>query len=122
MHGRLDRHLALLLFDYAIDGRIPALPAPKQQEKLLAPLKRYFELEGWSVDPNSAATRPLSVSKINSKIVAGVYPALLDENYAENSLRLATRPGEHAVAIPDFALVRDLPAVHRRMTTGKPLA
>lgn len=122
VHGRLDRHLALALFDYSIDGSIPALPGIKRQEELLDPLKRYFELEGWSVDPNNSASRPLSVSNIDSKIVAGAYPALLDVGYAADSLRLVTHPGERAVAIPDFALVRDLPAVHRHMISGVPLA
>lgn len=122
VHGRLDRHLALALFDYSIDGSIPALPGIKRQEELLDPLKRYFELEGWSVDPNNSASRPLSVSNIDSEIVAGAYPALLDEGYAADSLRLVTHPGERAVAIPDFALVRDLPAVHRHMISGVPLA
>lgn len=122
VHGRLDRHLALDLFDYSVEGRIPALPVMAQQQELLDPLKRYFELEGWSVDPNSSTSRPLSVSNANSKIVAGAYPALLDTGYAAESLHLVTRPGERAVAIPDFALVRDLPAVHRHMISGVPLA
>ncbi|MGW5108087.1 DEAD/DEAH box helicase [Nocardia sp. NPDC004123] len=122
MHGRLDRHLALSLFDYSIGGAIPALPEIERQEKLLDPLKRYFQLEGWSVDSNGPASRPLSVSDGNSNVVVGAYPALLDEGYALESLRLSTNLGERAVAIPDFALVRDLPAVHRHVISGAPLA
>ncbi|MET8429730.1 DEAD/DEAH box helicase [Nocardia sp. NPDC004860] len=122
MHGRLDRHLALSLFDYSIDGAIPALPEMKRQEKLLDPLKRYFQLEGWSVGSNRSESRPLSLSDGNSNVVVGAYPALLDEDYALKSLRLSANPGERAVAIPDFALVRDLPAVHRHVISGAPLA
>ncbi|WP_109529968.1 DEAD/DEAH box helicase [Nocardia aurea] len=122
LHGRLDRHLALSLFEYSIEGRVPELPTIGQQKELLAPLRRYFELEGYTVDPEVDKFRPLSVSNNSLRIVAGAYPALLDHACAEDSLRLASRPGERAVAIPDFALVRDLPAVHRHMVTGVPLA
>ncbi|MBY6687212.1 DEAD/DEAH box helicase [Rhodococcus sp. BP-149] len=118
IHSRLDRHLALNLFNYAIDATPPGLLQPEKQAELLAPLKRFFELDGWSAAADRMNERPLVISKDNSKFVVGVYPSLLDQGYAKTTMALAPRPGERAVAIPDFAIVRDLPAVYRNIVRG----
>ncbi|WP_032389486.1 DEAD/DEAH box helicase [Rhodococcoides fascians] len=121
IHSRLDRHLALSLFDYAIKGTVPGLLGSEHQEELLAPLRRFFELDGWSASTDRSRERPMAVSKSGAKFLVGVYPSLLDQASARTSLGLAPRSGERAVAIPDFAILRDLPAVHRHIVSGTPL-
>jgi ATP-dependent helicase YprA (DUF1998 family) len=122
IHGRLDRHLALSLFHYAIDGIVPGLLGLEKQEELLAPLRRFFELDGWSASSAPSSERPLTVAKSGAEFVVGVYPSLLDQASAGASLGLTARSGERLVGIPDFAVVRDLPAVHRHIVSGTPLS
>ncbi|NIL81089.1 DEAD/DEAH box helicase [Rhodococcoides kroppenstedtii] len=121
IHSRLDRRLALILFNYAVNATPPDLVPPEKQAELLAPLRRFFELDGWSAVQSQSVGRPLVVSKDSSKLVVGVYPSLLDKDYAETTSALAPRSGERAVAIPDFAVARDLPAVHQHIIYGTSL-
>lgn len=71
-HAKLDGQLAAQLLRYLIDNQLPEIPPTNLQTKLLNPLKRWFELEGWIVNNISQAL--LTVGRNNLTI--SFYPAL----------------------------------------------
>ncbi|EME23885.1 DEAD/DEAH box helicase [Rhodococcus qingshengii] len=117
LHTLLDRHLALVLLDHALEGAVPAMP---DQAPLLRPLARYLELEGWQLRHDSFPDQALMVQKENVRRTVVVYPALLDESHVRTISHIDTRSDERITFIPDYAAARDLPAVYRNVAHGTP--
>jgi len=125
LHGRLDRRLAHCLLAYMRRGTIPTIGTVGSQAEVLAPLKRFLELEGWKVASESAVDRPLVAESPTHKCVAiGVCPAFLALDSALVSHPMQTRNGESRIILPDYLVQRDLPSAYqivcgnRRMQTS----
>lgn len=109
-HSKLDRHLAAHLLRYLMYGELPPILQVKQQRQVLDPLRRFFELEGWSVRGDAAI--PLIVSKGQQVIRVGLYPALLNPASArfEHPLKGTAR------LVSEYTVLRDLPLAYRQVT------
>src|SRR6478736_998509 len=115
LHGRLDRHLALALLQYAQAGEIPAIATVAGQRETLRPLSRFLELEGWQVDCTLDEV-PLRATGPSQQVVnIGTCPALLEHGEAQRThpLRLGSQP---FVILPDYLVAHDLPSAYRVAT------
>jgi hypothetical protein len=111
LHDRLDRRLALDLLQYARLGRMPVPARPDVQLQTLAPLARYLELEGLSVQPSGIPTAPLIVTTLSGEgILLGTHPALLRTDEAERIHVLAAGRGRRYVLLPDYLVEQDIPS------------
>ncbi|MBS1853929.1 MAG: DEAD/DEAH box helicase [Acidobacteria bacterium] len=117
-HPRLDRRLGLKLLRYARFGEIPVFEGTVEQAKLLEPLARYIELEGWKVRRAGQkdgvvvpllATPPLG----GTEALVGTYPALVTSAEAAARHSLRTKFGRVAVLLPDYLVEQDLPSAYQ---------
>lgn len=76
VHGILDRHAALQLLDWGINGNIASPIEIEQQQKMLYPLKGILGKSGFSVN---VGTKSISISKGNRESILTVYPAMWRE-------------------------------------------
>lgn len=109
-HGSLDRRLATQVLRHLMFGEVPMVPPFEVQRRILAPLQRFLELEGWEVERNQDEA-PLSVQWSGQQILIGVYPALLDLHASGFSHPLAGG----GVLLRDYVVVRDLPAAYAEL-------
>lgn len=113
LHGRLDRRLALQLIRYFRTGEVPAVASSSEQTRMLRPLARYLELEGWTtVTDASGALRcdgPRSMT-------VGIFPALLASDAAETRHPTVAPSDAPRVILPDYLLEHDLPSAYQRAT------
>lgn len=113
LHGRLDRRLALHLLRYFRTGAVPPFASAVGQARVLRPLARFLELEGWTttVDPSGAlrcdGRRAMTV---------GVYPALLASDTAEIDHPTVAPNGAPRVILPDYLVEHDLPSAYQQAT------
>ncbi len=106
-HAALDRRLAAHILRYLMNGELPTLPPIAEQRRLLKPLQRFFELEGWECTDKHNDT-PLSI-RGNGRIVAiGIYPALLNPTSPVFNHPLQKR----GVLLSDYVITRDLPLAY----------
>lgn len=121
-HEHLDRFLAAHLLRYARTNALPSCATSADQDLLLAPLSRFFELEGFDVQREAdikGVSVPLLVSHTGSgkRVAIGVFPALLDPNSGDFDhplLKLEdTAPDVTVVLLRDFIVARDLPSAYR---------
>src|SRR5690606_8996022 len=114
LHGRLDRRLAADLLRYARHDELPAIQGAEQQASTLGPLRRFLELEGWTVASEPAASRPLIATSTDGRsVVVGTYPALLSGGEAEANHPVSARSSESRVLLPNYVVERDLPAAYQ---------
>lgn len=115
-HATLDRHLAAQVLRHLMYGEAPE-PAPvEEQRQILAPLRRFLELEGWEVEQGREGA-PLLVRSGARQVAVGVFPALLDPGAPEFAHPLAAS----GVLLRDYVVARDLPAAYDelRRTVGR---
>lgn len=113
LHARLDRRLALQLLRFFRTGAVPPFAPADEQARILRPLARFLELEGWTTTPEAGGA--LRCNKPRSMTV-GVYPAFLASDFAE-----ADHPGVPSldvprVLLPDYLVEHDLPSAYQRAT------
>lgn len=114
LHGRLDRRLAAALLRYARRGDHPAIEAPELQVRTLGPLRRFLELEGWTVSAGATADRPLAAtSSSGRRVVVGTHPALLAADEAGRLHLAVAGASEVRVLLPDYVVERDLPSAYQ---------
>ncbi|BCM94151.1 hypothetical protein IAD21_06054 [Abditibacteriota bacterium] len=118
-HEQLDRFTAASLLRYARWNTLPTVPSLQEQITLLAPLKRYFELEGFTTQTGVTVAGiqvPLVVQPRGKgqRVVVGVFPALVnvdDDSFHHPLLMLST--DNCVVPLPDYVLTRDLPTSYQ---------
>lgn len=113
LHGRLDRRLALRLLRFFRTGAAPPFASPMEQARVLRPLARFLELEGWTTTTDSTGALHCAGA---SSMTIGVYPALLSSDIAETD-HPTPRAGTRRVLLPDYLVEHDLPSAYQ-MATG----
>ena len=113
LHGRLDRRLALLLLRYFRTGEVPPFASKVEQSRVLRPMARFLELEGWTTV--SDASGALRCDGPHSMTV-GIYPALLASDVAETSHPTVAPSEAPRVILPDYLVEHDLPSAYQRAT------
>jgi hypothetical protein len=125
-HERLDRKLAAQLIAYAGQGRIPQVAPHRIQMEQLTALRRYLELEGWTIEPTSRIDDidvPLVVrggAELDRRrlVVVGTYPALLDRagpSFSHPLLMLREGPERTVVLLNDYVVAPDLPTAYHAL-------
>lgn len=104
-HVSLDRHLAAQVLRHIMYGAAPEVAPVTEQRRQLVALRRFLELEGWEIAPDSAGA-PLVAGWGGRQVVVGTYPALLDPQDQGFSHPL----GAGALLLRDYVVARDLPA------------
>lgn len=113
LHGRLDRRLALQLLRYFRTGEVPAFPSPSEQTRVLRPLARFLELEGWTTEADTSGALRCEGP---SSMTIGIYPALLANDIAETSHLTVAPSDAPRVILPDYLVEHDLPSAYQRAT------
>jgi len=113
LHSRLDRRLALQLLRFFRTGAVPPFSSAAEQARTLRPLKRFLELEGWSIDTDSSGALRCNGPR---KMTVGVYPALLASDSAEKTHPTVSPGDAPRVLLPDYLVERDLPSAYQRAT------
>jgi ATP-dependent helicase YprA (DUF1998 family) len=109
-HESLDRYLALDLLRYIQAGDLPRTLTIENQRRVLDPLKRILELEGWVITQLPAAA---FVAKYEDQsYVLAAIPALIDPDSIANQFRNGT------LLFSTYDLQRDLPGAFSRLTRG----
>ncbi|MEI8166164.1 MAG: Zn-binding domain-containing protein, partial [Chloroflexales bacterium] len=106
-HSSLDRHLAAQVLRHVMYGTTPEVAPVAEQRRQLTALRRFLELEGWEITPESADA-PLIAGWGGHQIVVGTYPSLLDPQAPGFSHPL----GVGALLLRDYVVARDLPAAY----------
>lgn len=113
LHGRLDRRLALQLLRFFRMGAVPPFASAAEQARVLRPLARFLELEGWTTATDSTGALRCDGSR---SMTIGVYPALLANDGVESN-HPTVAPRERArVILPDYLVEHDLPSAYQRAT------
>jgi ATP-dependent helicase YprA (DUF1998 family) len=111
MHSRLDRRLARQLLRYFRAGAAPPFASASEQARILRPLKRFLELEGWTMATDSSGA--LRCDGPRATTIA-VYPALLASDAAEAAHPTASPTDAPRVLMPDYLVEHDLPSAYQR--------
>jgi Lhr-like helicase len=110
LHGRLDRRLALQLLRYFRTGAIPPFPSAAEQTRVLRPLARFLELEGWTTTTLSdGALRCVGPRSMT----VGVFPSLIESDVAEISHPTVASSDAPRVILPDYLVEHDLPSAYQ---------
>lgn len=110
-HAALDRRLAAHMLRHLMYGELPPVPSVAEQRRLLKPLQRFFELEGWECT-DTHNDIPLSIRGDGRIAALGVYPALLNAASPAFNHPLHKR----AVLLSDYTVTRDLPLAYAEST------
>lgn len=113
LHGRLDRRLALQLLRYFRTGSVPSFASAAEQARVLRPLARFLELEGWNTAADASGA--LRCEGLRSMTV-GIYPALLSSSAAESTHPVVALSNSPRVILPDYLVEHDLPSAYQRAT------
>jgi hypothetical protein len=122
LHSRLDRRLALQLLRFFRTGAVPPFASAAEHTRVLRPLARFLELEGWTTATDSSGA--LRCDGQHSMTV-GVYPALLAREAAEATHPTASPSDAPRVILPDYLVEHDLPSAYQRaagLTAGSSAA
>jgi hypothetical protein len=113
LHSRLDRRLALQLLRYFRTSEVPPFASPSEQARVLRPLARFLELEGWTTATDSSGALRCNGPR---SMTVGIYPALLASDVAE-ACHPTVAPSEGPRTIlPDYLVEHDLPSAYQRAT------
>jgi len=112
-HARLDRRLALQLLRYFRTGAVPPFASPAEQTRILRPLTRFLELEGWSAAPDSTGAMRFTGPRA---MTVAVYPALLARDAADANHPTEPPDDERRVLLPDYLVDHDLPSAYQQAT------
>src|SRR5205085_3860273 len=105
LHARLDRRLAVTMLEYLRAGTEPAIPNAQVQTETLSPLRRFLELEGWEVNSDAAASRPLVAKHSSGRtVVVGTHPCLMIGDVALATHSVALNANETLVLLPDYVV------------------
>jgi ATP-dependent helicase YprA (DUF1998 family) len=113
LHGRLDRRLALHLLRFFRAGVVPPFASAAEQARLLRPLARFLELEGWTTTSDSSGSLRCSGPR---SMTVGTYPALLYGEVAEADHPSTRRSDAPRILLPDYLVEHDLPSAYQRAT------
>src|SRR5690606_23622425 len=113
LHGRLDRRLALQLLRYFRTGEVPAFASTSEQARMLRPLARFLELEGWTTASDSSGALRCDGPR---SVTVALYPALLASDFAEASHPTIAESDARRVLLPDYLVEHDLPSAYQRAT------
>lgn len=113
LHGRLDRRLALQLIRFFRAGERPAFASAAEQQRILRPLSRFLELEGWTTTTDE--TGALRCTGPRSMTIA-IFPALLSSGAAQSDHPTIGPQGSPRVILPDYVVEHDLPSAYQRAT------
>lgn len=112
LHGRLDRRLALQLLRYFRTGAVPPYASAAEQARVIRPLARFLELEGWTTSTDESGSLHCAGPRA---LTVGVYPALLSSEAAEAD-RVSSLGNALSVMLPDYLVEHDLPSAYQRAT------
>lgn len=113
LHGRLDRRLALQLLRYFRTGEVPAFASTSEQARVLRPLARFLELEGWATASDASGALRCDGPRT---MTVGIYPALIASEHAETSHPTVALGDAPRVILPDYLVEHDLPSAYQRAT------
>jgi len=113
LHGRLDRRIALQLLRFFRTGAVSPFASAADQARVLRPLARFLELEGWTTMTDSSGALRCDGPR---SMTVGVYPALLVSEVAETAHPTASPSDAPRVILPDYLVEHDLPSAYQRAT------
>jgi Lhr-like helicase len=113
LHGRLDRRLAIQLLRFFRTGEVPPFASAVEQARVLRPLSRFLELEGWTTATDSSGALRCDGPR---SMTVGVYPALLASGSAEAGHPTVAPSDARRVILPDYLVEHDLPSAYQRAT------
>jgi hypothetical protein len=94
-------------------GAVPPFASAIEQARVLRPLARFLELEGWTISTESSGAMRCVGPK---SMTVGVYPALLAVDAAENGHPTTSSGDAPRVILPDYLIEHDLPSAYQRAT------
>jgi hypothetical protein len=110
------------LLRYCRNGEIPAIESPSQQARVLTPLGRLLQMEGWKIGRGmiEGSDVPLIAAdpKSGTELAIGVYPALVDYDSAQRAHPLSKVSSHDVLLLPDYLVSRDLPSAYQVSTGG----
>jgi hypothetical protein len=111
LHSRLDRRLALQLLRYFREGNVPPFPSVAEQTRVLRPLARFLELEGWTTKSDSSGALRCDGPR---SMTVGVFPALLASETAEKDHPTEDLGDAPRILLPDYLVEHDLPSAYQQ--------
>jgi hypothetical protein len=113
LHDRIDRRLGLQLLRFFRTGAIPPFATAEEQARILRPLARFLELEGWTTATDSSGALRCDGQR---GITVGVYPALLARDVAESTHPTIAPSDTPCIVLPDYLVEHDLPSAYQQIT------
>lgn len=117
-HLHLDRHLGASLLRYMVHSTVPNILHVDRQRKVLEPLVRILELEGYTCEDSvsyNGIQVPWVISSQNRQIALGVAPSLIDKDYIEKLHPLARRYSEaQLLLVNEYLIGRNLSLVYKQ--------
>lgn len=113
LHAHLDRRLALQLLRFFRTGAVPPFASATEHARILRPLARFLELEGWKTATDGSGALRCDGPR---SITIGVYPALLSGDVAQTTHPTVTPTDIGRVILPDYLVEHDLPSAYQRAT------
>lgn len=122
-HVQLDRHLALALLRYALDGVLPKMDDWDEQIRTLLPLERMLKNSGFTTQTNALLNKlrvPLLAEKAGRRLALATMHGLYAKQAEVDHPLLAKKPVDvEPQVINRFLLSRNLPGVHAKLLSGK---
>ncbi len=118
-HESLDRHLAVTLLNYALDGTLPLTDDLHLQAERLRPLRHMLELEGYKCVQGRSYHGydiPLWIKTSNGDLAVGCFNGLLDdlsEGFSHPLHEVETLGGPMIQLLNDYQLSRNLPDAYQ---------
>ena len=101
------------LLRYFRSGAVPNFANADAQARVLRPLARFLELEGWKVTTEETGALRCEGQRA---MTVGVHPALVASDAAEADHPTVAPPGAPRVLLPDYLVEHDLPSAYQRAT------
>lgn len=117
-HIHLDRHLGASLLRYMIHSTVPTILGIEKQRKVLEPLVRILELEGYTCKDNvsyNGIQVPWEISLQNRHVVLGVSPSLIDKDDIKRLHPLARHYSDaQLLLVNEYLIGRNLSLVYKQ--------
>lgn len=107
VHESLDRFLALELMGYVRDGQVLKVGSMDAQRRILEPLKRILELEGWAISCSKDSALIAQFGEITHRLCS--IPSLIDPS------EVASKFPAGSLLFSPYELQRDLPGAFAKV-------
>lgn len=117
-HAHLDRHLGAQLLRYMIHSKLPSISDIEIQSKVLEPLVRLLQLEGYTCEGNvsyNGTQVPWIIGVQGSYFFIGVSPSLIDETDSRRLHPLAEHISEGELfLVNEYLISRNLSLIYKQ--------